>query len=107
MLPFFVDESGAVFQNEQQVATIGLVDFDDYDYLTKYGENLYDLEEGGQVEAAGGRIEQGYLEQSNINVAYEMVNMIQIQRAYEAGQKMIQTADSTLEMAVSQVGQVS
>ena len=106
-LPFFVDESGAIFQQEQQIGNIGLVDIDNYDYLTKYGENLYDLEEGGQVQAAGGDIIQGYLEQANVNIAYEMVNMIQIQRAYEAGQKMIQTADSTLEMAVSQVGQVS
>ena len=106
-LPFFVDDSGAIYQQEQQVGNIGLVDIDNYDYLTKYGENLYDLEEGGQVEAAGGSIEQGYLEAANVNIAYEMVNMIQIQRAYEAGQKMIQTADSTLEMAVSQVGQIS
>ncbi|MBR1627978.1 MAG: flagellar hook-basal body protein [Lachnospiraceae bacterium] len=108
MLPFFVDESGAVFQNEQQIGTIGLVDFEDYDYLTKYGENLFDLEEGGEpAQAAGGKIVQGHLETANVNIAYEMVNMIQIQRAYEAGQKMIQTEDSTLEMAIGQVGSVS
>ena len=46
------------------------------------------------------------LEASNVNVIDEMVNMITIQRAYEAGQKMIQTEDTTMEMAVSQVGQV-
>ena len=35
-----------------------------------------------------------------------MVNLIAISRAYEANQKMIQTEDTTMEMAVSQVGQV-
>jgi flagellar basal-body rod protein FlgG len=46
------------------------------------------------------------LETANVNIVDEMVSMITIQRAYEAGQKMIQTEDETLEMAVSQVGRV-
>ena len=107
MLPFYVDGSGAVTQDGQTVGTIGLVDVEDRDYLYKYGENLYDLEDGGQVIAGTGSIEQNHLEMANVNIAYEMVNMITIQRAYDAGQKMIQTEDSTLEMAVSQVGSVS
>ena len=36
----------------------------------------------------------------------EMVSMITIQRAYEAGQKVIQAEDETLEMATSQVGRI-
>jgi flagellar basal-body rod protein FlgG len=36
----------------------------------------------------------------------EMVQIIAISRAYEADQKMIQTEDTTIEMAVSQVGRV-
>ncbi len=107
MQSFQVDASGAVTQNGQQLGTIGLVDVEDRNYLSKYGENLYDLEDGGQVVAGTGSIEQGSLEMANVNIAYEMVNMITIQRAYDAGQKMIQTEDSTLEMAISQVGQVS
>ena len=46
------------------------------------------------------------LESANVNVIDEMVNMITIQRAYEAGQKMIQTEDATLEQAVNNVGRV-
>ena len=108
MRDFFVGRDGTVYQdNDPTGQTIGLVDIDNRDYLYKYGENLYDLEDGGQVIDGTGTIEQGYLEMSNVNIAYEMVNMIAIQRAYDAGQKMIQTEDSTLEMAVSQVGQVS
>ncbi len=107
MLPFVVDRTGAITQDGDQVGDIGIVDFEDRDYLYKYGENLYDLEDGGQTIAGTGTIEQGALEMSNVNIAYEMVNMIAIQRAYDAGQKMIQTEDTTLEMAVSQVGSVS
>ena len=49
---------------------------------------------------------RGALETSNVNVVNEMVNMITIQRAYEAGQKVVQSIDSTLDKAVNQVGKV-
>ena len=39
-------------------------------------------------------------------VVDEMVDMIQIARAYEAGQKIIQTEDATLEKTVNSVGNV-
>ena len=97
---------GNIYQNDQQVGTIGIVDFADYDYLAKYGENMYDLVNGGTVTAADGRIVQGTLESSNVNVVSEMVNMITISRAYQAGQKVINTIDETLDKAVNQVGNV-
>ena len=88
-------------QNNQVVARLGVVDVDNYDYISKYGENLYDVVNGGQLVASNARVEQGALEASNINVVSEMVDMITITRAYEAGQKIIQTMDSTLDKAVN------
>lgn len=93
-------------QNNQVVARLGVVDVDNYDYISKYGENLYDVVNGGQLVASNARVEQGALEASNINVVSEMVDMITITRAYEAGQKIIQTMDSTLDKAVNNVGKV-
>ena len=46
-----VDELGNIFQNGQQITTIGHVDFTDYNYLAKFGENLYDVVEGGTIVA--------------------------------------------------------
>jgi flagellar basal-body rod protein FlgG len=46
------------------------------------------------------------LETSNVNVVNEMVNMITIQRAYEAGQKVITSIDDTLDIAANQLGKV-
>lgn len=62
--------------------------------------------DGGNVVASDAEMEQGALETSNVNVVNEMVNMITIQRAYEAGQKVVQSIDSTLDKAVNQVGKV-
>lgn len=99
-----VDEDGNIFQNNVQVASIGVVDFEDYNYLAKYGENLYDMVDGGTRVATDAKVEQGCIEASNINVVKEMVDMIAISRAYQAGQKVINAVDQTLDKAVNQVG---
>lgn len=105
-LPYAIAKDGTISQNGQEVATIGLIDVADYDYINKYGENLYTLIDGGQIVESNAYLEQGMLEASNVNVVDEMVSMITIARAYEAGQKMIQTEDSTLDKTVNQVGRV-
>lgn len=105
-MPFRVNELGYIVQNNQTVGRVGVVDFEDYNYLQEYGENMYDLVEGGQSVASDATVEQGVLEKSNVNVVSEMVDMITVSRAYESNQKLIQTIDSTLEKAVNNVGKV-
>ncbi len=100
ILKMAVDESGYIYQNDELVGEIGVVDFENYDYIEKYGENLYNLLDGGVVTASNGVIRQGMLETSNVNVVNEMVDMITIQRAYDAGQKVITSIDETLGIAV-------
>lgn len=104
--PITVDELGNIFQEDEQVGNIGFVDFEDYDYLAKFGENMYDLVDGGTIIESDAKVEQGLIESSNVNVVSEMVNMITISRAYQAGQKVINAIDETLDKAVNQVGQV-
>jgi flagellar basal-body rod protein FlgG len=43
-----------------------------------------------------GKLVQGALEASNVNVVEEMVNMIETQRAYEVNSKAISAADGML-----------
>ena len=43
------------------------------------------------------RLYQGYVETSNVNVAEELVNMIQVQRAYEINSKAVSTTDQMLQ----------
>lgn len=101
-----VDVAGNVYADGELVDTIILTDFEDYDYLKKFGETRCFPVNGAQEKEAAGMIRQGFTEQSNVNVVSEMVNMIAITRAYEAGQKVIQTVDSTLEKSVT-LGSVS
>lgn len=101
-----IDHDGILYQNERPIAQIMITDFEDYNYLEKYGNNFLYPVEGATTKPFEGSIYQGYLEMSNVQVVSEMVDMITISRAYESNQKLIQTMDSTLEIAVSQVGRV-
>ncbi len=53
-----------------------------------------------ELDAATIRVQQGYLEASNVNVVSELISMIQLQRMFELGQKVIQTNDGTLERSI-------
>lgn len=104
-----INRNGDIFQDGELIATIGITDFEDYNYLERFGENLFQPVEGATVldrEAAQEEfgtntdIRVGYLEMANISVVTEMVNMIALQRQYESNQKVITTYDDTLEQAV-------
>lgn len=101
-----ITEDGSIYQNNALVARLNIVDFADYNYLSKYGENMYDLVEGGTMQPADGKIIQGTLEMSNMNVVTEMVDMISITRNFETNQKIIQSIDNMLDKTVNQVGKV-
>lgn len=101
-----IKNDGSVYADGVLVDTIQLTDFADYNYLELYGDNMYNAVDGATVIEATASIEQGYTEQSNVNVISEMVSMITITRAYEAGQKMIRTQDSLLNDSVNEIGKV-
>lgn len=104
--PSVIDKQGNIYQDNRLVATLDITDFEDYNYLEKYGENYYQPVDGAREVNGDYQIIAGYLEMSNIKVVSEMVEMISVSRAYETNQKLIQTYDSTLEIAANQIGKV-
>ncbi|MBQ8413294.1 MAG: flagellar basal-body rod protein FlgF [Lachnospiraceae bacterium] len=101
-----VNELGEIYVGDQYISTLQVVDFENYEGLSSYGENLYEPVEGANIIEADYSVTQGYLEMSNVNMVTEMVDMIAITRAYETNQKMIQTIDDTLNKAVNDIGKV-
>jgi len=90
--------------NAQQVGQLTLSNFINDAGLESLGENLYQETQssGAPTESAPGQngaglLYQGYVETSNVNVAEELVDMIQVQRAYEINSKAITTSDDMLE----------
>ncbi|MBR3600919.1 MAG: flagellar basal-body rod protein FlgF [Lachnospiraceae bacterium] len=101
-----IDKNGNIYQNDTLVATLDITDFEDYNYLEHYGENYYQTVEGAREKNGEYQTISGYLEMSNMSVVQEMVNMISVSRAYETNQKIVQTYDSTLEIAANQLGKI-
>lgn len=96
-----VRQPGVAIDNE--VGQITVSTFINPAGLQSIGGNLY-LETGASGAPnenmpgmnGAGRLFQGYVETSNVNVVEEMVNMIQTQRAYEINSKAVSTSDEML-----------
>lgn len=101
-----ISSNGTITQNGVEVARIQVTDFEDYNYLEKFAETYYRPVEGARTIQTSATVNSGYLEMSNVQVVSEMVNLIAITRAYESNQKIIQTYDDTLDVAVNQLGRV-
>lgn len=101
-----VNELGEIYVGDDYISTLQVVDFDNYDALSSYGENMYEPVAGANIIDSQASVTQGYLEMSNVNMVTEMVDMIAITRAYETNQKMIQTVDQTLQKVVNDIGRV-
>jgi flagellar basal-body rod protein FlgG len=92
--------------------SLKLVEFDLDRYLEKQGSSFYrstDISGEARIMEEGNRprVVQGFTEAANVNPVEEMVQMIEVNRAYEANQKTIQTEDSMLGILINQVSRIS
>jgi flagellar basal-body rod protein FlgF len=63
------------------------------------------LFEAGDLEPVdGAQIFQGYLEESNVNPVSEIARMIEVQRAYELGQKFLDAEDARAKSVIATLG---
>lgn len=95
-------EDGTLAANGTAIAQIGLWRPVDPLALRHQSGTLFD---GGEVEPAeGGRLMQGHLEESNVNPVSEVARMIEVQRAYEMGQKFLEAEDARARAVIQVLG---
>ena len=82
-----VSADGTLSVDGAPAARIGLVDVEDQTRLFREAGVLFRAD-AGTVPVEDGRIVQGFLEQSNVSPVAEMARMVEVQRAYEYGQKL-------------------
>ena len=97
---------GQITADGVTIDTLLIKDFENYDYLRKRGNTLFEPAEGAEETDPTAQVIQGYTEQSNVNVVREMVDMITVTRAYEANQKVIRSYDTMLQSAANDIGRV-
>ncbi|MHB1264459.1 MAG: flagellar basal-body rod protein FlgG [Gemmatimonadaceae bacterium] len=109
-----ISRSGFVSaQNGSGIVELGRIElarFTNTSGLEAMGENLYAETPGSGAAVTGypedegfGRLVQGYLEGSNVEIVTEMVEMITAQRAYEINSKSVQAADQMSQTATQMV----
>ncbi|SDL37287.1 flagellar hook protein FlgE [Maridesulfovibrio ferrireducens] len=113
LLSVTVDENGIIsgnYSNSQSIELyqLGLADFNNKNGLKANGSNLFSAttESGeaiiGTAGTAGfGSVVSNALEASNVDLASEMTKLIIIQASYQANSKVVTTANSMIETALS------
>lgn len=110
-----ISETGVVTANgiagaggTQELGRIELARFANPSGLESMGQNLFsqttssgDPIKGLPTENGNGRIAQGYLESSNVEIVTEMVDMITAQRAYEINSKAVKNSEDMAQTANS------
>jgi flagellar basal-body rod protein FlgG len=103
-----ISREGNQWEDQIQLDTLKIVEFDIPRYLEKQGSSLYrESETSGpaiiMAETMRPKVLQGFVEASNVDPVREMVDMIEINRAYEANQKVIQAEEQALGTLINQV----
>jgi len=92
-------------QQPAQVGSIQLATFQNPGGLNSVGQNLFETTGASGDPVVGapggaeglGTIQQGMIEESNVDVVGEFVNMILAQRSYEANSRVVRAADEMFQ----------
>ena len=105
--PFFLiaDETAITISRDGTVSTengaigrLRLVTFENEQEMIKVGDSLFTTEEP-PLEATEAEVIQGMIEQSNVQAVLELTRMIEVSRAYQRAQQIIEAGDQ-LELSV-------
>jgi len=106
--PFTIDPSGQVFQDGRVAGQLKLVYFREAQRLEPVGSGMY-AQGGASIETsaatAAARVRSGYLENSNVETAREMVSLTETVRHFEALQRISQGYDEVLGSAIRKLGE--
>ncbi|MBN2853887.1 MAG: flagellar hook-basal body protein [Clostridia bacterium] len=97
-----LDNSGLMsFENSDSTYQLQVVNFENPGGLNMYGSNLftYSQEAGKEINNSDVKIMQSFTENSNVNLATEMTQLIKVQRLYEMNSKLVQVIDEIQGLA--------
>lgn len=99
-----ISTDGQISVDGVNVAKLGVAYFEDPEAsLTRDGENTF-TGDGGQTGSNKVTVRQYALESSNADLTQIMTQMIQVNRAYEAAQRLVQNQDSLLGQSINTLG---
>lgn len=100
-----ISTEGQISQNGAVIGKLGVVRFANTSDLIPMAGGVFRARDGVEgAPVARPEVMQGQLESSNVSPLREMVSLVQIARAYEANQRVINAHDQTLAKALESLG---
>ena len=99
-----INPDGRVIQGGTTVGKLSVVKFENNAQLVPLSAGAFINNGPAPTQVERPEVLQGYLESSNITPLREMVDLVNIARAYEANQKLIQTRDQSLGKTLEMLG---
>ncbi|MEA2385817.1 MAG: flagellar basal-body rod protein FlgG [Solirubrobacteraceae bacterium] len=98
-----IASDGTITANSRQVGRIQVVNVQSPEALQSIGDNLFraTAASGAPRALATGRVTQGSVEGSNVDVADSMTEMMDAQRSFQLASKAVQMQDQLLQIANS------
>ncbi len=89
------------------IGRIGMFNVPDVDSMEAMGNGLF-LAKGGETAepTTDSQLAQGFIEQSNVQPVAEMINLMDIQRAYERAVKLMDNDNELTKQAIQRLGRV-
>jgi len=98
-----VGEDGTISADGTAIGQVGIVTVENKEMLTREAGQMF-VPDGDVVPLENPSVFQGFIEQSNVNPILEITRLIEVQRAYERGQKLMDQEDERIRTAVRTLG---
>lgn len=98
-----ISADGTISGNNGTIARVGLSEFENAGALKRDANGLYDAGDQVAVAATKSDVNQGMLEQSNVQPILEMTRMIDIHRSYQSAAKLVSTNHEQAMRAINKL----
>jgi len=104
--PPSIAADGMISQGGAKLSAIGVFRIPVEQALTRYGNSAFlsPVDSEPVLDFHSVNVAQGYLEQSNVNTANEMMNLITVSRAFQGAAAMIDDTERKLDDAIRTLG---
>lgn len=102
----FTVEPDGMLQVDEENIPLGITYIENTHDLEKEGNDLFNGEAAPLPENVSYTVEQGALENSNVDSLQSMTNMMQAYRMFETNQRVLKAYDDSMGKAVNDIGRI-
>ena len=99
-----IGPDGTVSANGNPIAQIGVMNAP-RELISRFGDTAFRVQDDAYEPVVFAKVRQGALEQSNVDAVLEIARMIEVTRAYESAQSVIEDEDERINSAIQTLGQ--